>query len=150
MVQSAIRSMKLRGMRFFGYCILENLNTKILHVVGTKLWVLTPPTSIYTLSGHPHICGAQCAMVPYYSIWSVEQDEEGKNIKMVIFIKNPNVFQRPRGRCFACRPLYTIFVVKIPRRTSPSHTVCGAVLNLSYIEYSHEYNVQLRVPKCYM
>jgi hypothetical protein len=33
-----------------------------------------------------------CPMVPYYSIWSVEPDEEGKGIKMVISIKTQMFF----------------------------------------------------------
>ena len=31
-------------------------------------------------------------MVPYYSIWSVEPDEEGKSINIVIFIKTQMFF----------------------------------------------------------
>ena len=83
-------------------------------------------------------------LVTYYSIWSVEY-KESISIKMEIFIKL-ECFSTSEGReGSVLRPLYTIFVVKIPR-LAISH--CSAVLNLVTVNilYSHEYNVQLRVP----
>ena len=65
-------------------------------------------------------------MVPYYSIWSVELHEEGKSIKMVIFIKT-QMFFSVRG--VGASPLvYNFCGQNTAADLAISH--CGSVLNL--------------------
>jgi hypothetical protein len=65
-------------------------------------------------------------MVHYYSIWSVEPDEEGKSIQMVIFIKT-QMFFSVRG--VGASPLvYNFCGQNSAADLAVSH--CSAVLNV--------------------